>query len=732
MRFKLSNSGGAVSLFHLKAGSRSSRFVSTIMMMAEREADLSPKLLVAVDQQDLARMRTLLHRGASPNAEEDAAHPSGVRGMSGESALSWACGTGFLDGVNVLLDAGAKPNLKVGEFKNDALKAAAVNNEVGAARLILNHGANVNAVNTQGSTALHDACEMGATAAVQLLAAEFGANLNMQTTDRFGFTPLHLAATHGRLAAVHILLTAGAALDIEDKNGRTPAQLALMWTRSARRTQRVSIDDKLAVIELLLRYGASAFLVVRLPNFVHDRDTICDGLFSDPRFVHLIADHGGIGHNETALVAANTRALIFHASIGSISAITSALRAMREVGSDAWCDGGRGVRVSWCDRHIDSTQMLDSELVGNTIQIRLRPPSQLHATSDLVDLCRGCHVVVYGLTSSAGLTLNGKRGKLGGALGAVKPGRYPVFFKGSMGFKQIKPSNLRAIKDPGRAVVAGHEVDALQSVVLRGVTGKCAFANGVYDLDPTHTANSCPVFSLRTVHGNAHMFCGTAGRWCVGNINNMKLATSGQRMCMGMMSSDTISPSPLNLRWRVQNNAVIEHITDPAVTVDTPTWTAGFPPPAWTYHDAVVDSFNPESHEHLLVFQDRDRTTRWFRLDHFRILNWNVLPLRRASVLRTRGTRVVMNILMAMSRVRANSIASEPPLSEHNAPNTAWPMGHMLHRHLRVVMRSDFDSRSIYREHVWSVILAAPSRCPQVAGRIADAKRARARVAAER
>ena len=69
---------------------------------------------------------------------------------------------------------------------------------------------------------------------------------------------------------------------------------------------------------------------------------------------------------------------------------------------------------------------------------------QLTTTSDPLELDRGCRVVVHGLTSSAGLLLNGTCGTLGGALGAVTLGRYPVFFKGSKGYKHIKPCNLRA------------------------------------------------------------------------------------------------------------------------------------------------------------------------------------------------------------------------------------------------------------------------------------------------
>jgi hypothetical protein len=47
-------------------------------------------------------------------------------------------------------------------------------------------------------------------------------------------------------------------------------------------------------------------------------------------------------------------------------------------------------------------------------------------------------------------------------------GRYSVRLRGRAAGVQIKASNLRRLVDSGRAAVAGHEIDALQSVVLGG------------------------------------------------------------------------------------------------------------------------------------------------------------------------------------------------------------------------------------------------------------------------
>ena len=167
---------------------------------------------------------------------------------------------------------------------------------------------------------------------------------------------------------------------------------------------------------------------------------------------------------------------------------TQGLRALRQVGVDVWCGGGQGLVVLRKNHSIDGTKLLGAELVGHTLQVRLRP-SQLAAPDAPLDLVIGTRVVLHSLTSAA---MNGEHGIVAGALGAQKEGRYSVRLRGRAAGVQIKASNLRVLVDPGRAAVAGHAVDALQSVVLGGVTGVNAVCNGVYNLNPAHTANEFP------------------------------------------------------------------------------------------------------------------------------------------------------------------------------------------------------------------------------------------------
>jgi ankyrin repeat protein len=90
---------------------------------------------------------------------------------------------------------------------------------------------------------IHTATERGRTARVkEILAADPGiVNLRNKLNDQ----PLHLAAHHGRVALVEILLNAGAAIDSKGDSGRTPLHFAVL-------------SQHPKVLLLLLRHGANA------------------------------------------------------------------------------------------------------------------------------------------------------------------------------------------------------------------------------------------------------------------------------------------------------------------------------------------------------------------------------------------------------------------------------------------------------------------------------------------
>ncbi|CCX31249.1 Similar to Ankyrin repeat domain-containing protein 50; acc. no. Q9ULJ7 [Pyronema omphalodes CBS 100304] len=68
---------------------------------------------------------------------------------------------------------------------------------------------------------------------VACLLLEKGADVDIQ--DRFGNTPLSIAAQNGHMTATRILLEKGADINLRDNDGRTPLELA--------EQQMISLED---------------------------------------------------------------------------------------------------------------------------------------------------------------------------------------------------------------------------------------------------------------------------------------------------------------------------------------------------------------------------------------------------------------------------------------------------------------------------------------------------------
>jgi cytohesin len=93
-----------------------------------------------------------------------------------------------------------------------ALHFAALNGHLGLARMLIEHGADVQAEDKEKMTPLHCACFQDS-AAIPALLLQKGAHVNAR--GMAGFTPLHLAASQGKKEVMEILLNNGA--DINSK-----------------------------------------------------------------------------------------------------------------------------------------------------------------------------------------------------------------------------------------------------------------------------------------------------------------------------------------------------------------------------------------------------------------------------------------------------------------------------------------------------------------------------------
>lgn len=165
---------------------------------------VSIPIIVAALNNRLEIAKTLIAQGADVNLHE----------VGGMSALGEAVRGGHTKMAALLLDHGADPNIKmagqldVGAFKERSpLMIAASNGFYAIAQALIMKGANVNAKDERGNTALSLAAKADQVEIAQLL---LDAKASPETEVESGFTPLALAAMEGNMELVELLLRAGA------------------------------------------------------------------------------------------------------------------------------------------------------------------------------------------------------------------------------------------------------------------------------------------------------------------------------------------------------------------------------------------------------------------------------------------------------------------------------------------------------------------------------------------
>lgn len=140
--------------------------------------------------------------------------------------------------LKLYLDNHGDPNL-IAEIKNKSslLHVTITHKKHEMAKLLLQRGASVNAIDNAGSSPLHIAAEIGDIANVTTL-LEHGANPNLH--NKGGYTPLHLAVKEGLEDIVSILLTHND-IDVKSKNTTNPAVSALTLATITNRADLVSM-----------------------------------------------------------------------------------------------------------------------------------------------------------------------------------------------------------------------------------------------------------------------------------------------------------------------------------------------------------------------------------------------------------------------------------------------------------------------------------------------------------
>ena len=246
-----------------------------------------------------------------------AAAPPGAALADAAKRADWAA-------VRTLLDAGADVDAREGDGST-ALHWASYRDNREIAALLIRAGADVDAANDLGVTPLWAACENGSSAMVETL---LGAGADPNVPLPFGETPLMTAARAGDAGVVGRLLDAGADVDAATAEGAYGAQTALMWAVA---------QSHPSVVEVLLAHGAD--VRARSTTFTETVKTISTyanyGLQCVPRDECYITEVRSGGFTP----------LLFAARVGDVASARLLVAAGADV-NEAAADGAGALAVA--------------------------------------------------------------------------------------------------------------------------------------------------------------------------------------------------------------------------------------------------------------------------------------------------------------------------------------------------------------------------------------------------
>ncbi|KAE8806273.1 protein S-acyltransferase 24-like [Hordeum vulgare] len=131
---------------------------------------------------------------------------------------------GDLEKLHRLVELEGRSVMEPDGLSYHALHSAALNNRVAAAQYILEHGADVNAIDHTGQTTHHSSVVRGHIQIAELLLKE-GAKVD--TADLYGYQTTHVAAQYGQTTFLyHIISKWNADPDVPDNDGRSPLHWA--------------------------------------------------------------------------------------------------------------------------------------------------------------------------------------------------------------------------------------------------------------------------------------------------------------------------------------------------------------------------------------------------------------------------------------------------------------------------------------------------------------------------
>ena len=172
-------------------------------------------LHLAAQSGQVTQIELLLEKGAEINAQD----------LSQKTPLYLAVVHGHLSAIKCLLDKGADPTI-VGIEGDTVLHVAAFYGYTPIVSLLLKYPL-LHCVDEDGKQPIHKAVWGHPKPDVVKLLLDAGANPN--AVNKFGYTPLHWTAKHGHIESAQVLIKGGAISESVNQNHDLPFDLAVKW-----------------------------------------------------------------------------------------------------------------------------------------------------------------------------------------------------------------------------------------------------------------------------------------------------------------------------------------------------------------------------------------------------------------------------------------------------------------------------------------------------------------------
>ncbi|KAL1460798.1 hypothetical protein WDU94_012744 [Cyamophila willieti] len=222
---------------------------NTSLSCAETILEVAPDLIEAADEDGYTPLHLAAIAGNVPLIHTLLAHRANVNSQDneGHSVVHWATVCGEVEALETVLSAGAEPStpdIHGGYPIHYASQMCGHASEMGLAvlKVLLHHNVDVNVVDKDGRQPILWAASAGSSDAILALVK---AGANVEAHDKDGLTALHCAASRGHRECLETLITlCGADVDVIDTNGCSALFYAVTLGHADATT-------------LLLQYGAT-------------------------------------------------------------------------------------------------------------------------------------------------------------------------------------------------------------------------------------------------------------------------------------------------------------------------------------------------------------------------------------------------------------------------------------------------------------------------------------------